>query len=183
MLPVPRPPVAGALGLVGRVLRSPWAISGQLTRGVGGGKPVRRATLGTWGDLCVQAVAAAAGAVARLGEAAGRRVVAAHTAAHRADDPETIGVDEAAEAAILEVIRRAGVNATVLSEEAGEVRVPGEAEPVKRRVLADQLDLQVHCHVHETAQELEDSLKQHGQRPPPPRTRPRVFSRAGSRST
>jgi 5-methylthioadenosine/S-adenosylhomocysteine deaminase len=33
------------------------------------------------------------------------------------------------------------------------------------RVLAEQLDVPVHCHVHETAQEVEDSLKQHGQRP------------------
>jgi 5-methylthioadenosine/S-adenosylhomocysteine deaminase len=33
------------------------------------------------------------------------------------------------------------------------------------RMLAEQLDLPVHCHVHETAQEIEDSLKQHGQRP------------------
>lgn len=33
------------------------------------------------------------------------------------------------------------------------------------RLLAEQLDLPVHCHVHETAQELEDSVKQHGQRP------------------
>ena len=32
-------------------------------------------------------------------------------------------------------------------------------------MLAEQLDLPVHCHVHETAQEIEDSLKQHGQRP------------------
>jgi 5-methylthioadenosine/S-adenosylhomocysteine deaminase len=35
----------------------------------------------------------------------------------------------------------------------------------RMRMLADQLDLQVHCHVHETAQEVEDSIKQHGQRP------------------
>jgi 5-methylthioadenosine/S-adenosylhomocysteine deaminase len=33
------------------------------------------------------------------------------------------------------------------------------------RLLAEQLDLPVHCHVHETAQEIEDSIKQHGQRP------------------
>jgi len=33
------------------------------------------------------------------------------------------------------------------------------------RMLAEQLDMQVHCHVHETAQEIEDSLKQYGQRP------------------
>jgi 5-methylthioadenosine/S-adenosylhomocysteine deaminase len=35
----------------------------------------------------------------------------------------------------------------------------------RMRMLADQLDLQVHCHLHETAQEVEDSIKQHGQRP------------------
>lgn len=33
------------------------------------------------------------------------------------------------------------------------------------RTLADQLDLQVHLHTHETAQEVEDSQRQHGQRP------------------
>jgi 5-methylthioadenosine/S-adenosylhomocysteine deaminase len=32
------------------------------------------------------------------------------------------------------------------------------------RMLAEQLDLPVHCHVHETAHEVEESLKQHGQR-------------------
>ena len=33
------------------------------------------------------------------------------------------------------------------------------------RVLAEQLDLPVHCHVHETAKEIDDSLRQYGQRP------------------
>jgi 5-methylthioadenosine/S-adenosylhomocysteine deaminase len=33
------------------------------------------------------------------------------------------------------------------------------------RMLAEQLDLPVHCHVHETAHEVEESMKQHGQRP------------------
>ncbi len=33
------------------------------------------------------------------------------------------------------------------------------------RVLSDQLDIPVHIHVHETAQEVEDSKKQHGMRP------------------
>ena len=33
------------------------------------------------------------------------------------------------------------------------------------RMLAEQLDLPVHCHVHETAQEIEDSVAQYGQRP------------------
>jgi myo-inositol-1(or 4)-monophosphatase len=94
--------------------------------------------LGAWGELCLRAVTAAGDAVARLGEGAGRRVVAAHAEAHRADDPETIGVDEAAEAAILDVIRQAGIDATVLSEEAGEVRVAGKGEPVC--VVVDPFD-------------------------------------------
>jgi myo-inositol-1(or 4)-monophosphatase len=58
--------------------------------------------------------------------------------AHRADDPETIGVDEAAEAAVLEVLRRAGMSATVLSEEAGEVRLAGSGEPIF--VVVDPFD-------------------------------------------
>ncbi|MGH8040589.1 MAG: TRZ/ATZ family hydrolase [Rudaea sp.] len=33
------------------------------------------------------------------------------------------------------------------------------------RMLADQLDIPVHIHVHETAQEIEDSRAQHGMRP------------------
>jgi len=33
------------------------------------------------------------------------------------------------------------------------------------RMLSDQLDIPVHLHLHETAQEIEDSRKQHGQRP------------------
>ncbi|HBK45691.1 MAG TPA: TRZ/ATZ family hydrolase [Xanthomonadaceae bacterium] len=33
------------------------------------------------------------------------------------------------------------------------------------RMLADQLDMQVHLHTHETAQEIADSVRQYGQRP------------------
>lgn len=33
------------------------------------------------------------------------------------------------------------------------------------RVLADQLDLPIHLHLHETAQEVEDSRREHGARP------------------
>ncbi|MEX7559351.1 amidohydrolase family protein, partial [Pseudomonas monteilii] len=33
------------------------------------------------------------------------------------------------------------------------------------RMLSDQLDMQVHLHTHETAQEINDSIKLHGQRP------------------
>lgn len=31
--------------------------------------------------------------------------------------------------------------------------------------LSEQLNLPIHCHVHETAQEIDDSLRQHGMRP------------------
>ena len=31
--------------------------------------------------------------------------------------------------------------------------------------LSEQLNLPIHCHIHETQQEIEDSLKQHGRRP------------------
>ena len=31
--------------------------------------------------------------------------------------------------------------------------------------LSEQLNLPIHCHIHETRQEIEESLKQHGQRP------------------
>jgi 5-methylthioadenosine/S-adenosylhomocysteine deaminase len=39
-------------------------------------------------------------------------------------------------------------------------------EPLKKiRILADELDLQVHMHVHETGSEISDSLKAFGKRP------------------
>lgn len=39
-------------------------------------------------------------------------------------------------------------------------------EPLSRiRVLADEMDLPVHIHVHETADEIEQSIKQYGKRP------------------
>ncbi|RDH80657.1 MAG: TRZ/ATZ family hydrolase [endosymbiont of Galathealinum brachiosum] len=38
--------------------------------------------------------------------------------------------------------------------------------PLSRiRVLADEMDLPIHIHVHETADEIEQSIKQHGKRP------------------
>ena len=39
-------------------------------------------------------------------------------------------------------------------------------DPLSRiRILADEMDLPIHIHVHETAGEIEQSLKQHGKRP------------------
>ncbi|MCB1568645.1 MAG: TRZ/ATZ family hydrolase [Xanthomonadales bacterium] len=40
-----------------------------------------------------------------------------------------------------------------------------DASFLRIRELAAELDISVHCHVHETAQEVEDSLQQHGLRP------------------
>ncbi len=67
--------------------------------------------MGAWAEICLRAVGAVREAVGRLGEMAGRQVVAAHAEAYRADDPQTIGVDEAAEAVggarlIWQVVRR-----------------------------------------------------------------------------
>jgi len=41
----------------------------------------------------------------------------------------------------------------------------GDASFERIRVLADQLDVPVHLHLHETAQEVEDSKRDHGARP------------------
>ena len=40
-----------------------------------------------------------------------------------------------------------------------------DANFARVRMLSDQLDIPVHLHLHETAQEVEQSLEQHGQRP------------------
>ncbi len=40
----------------------------------------------------------------------------------------------------------------------------GDASFERIRMLADQLDIPVHCHVHETAQETSDALREHGMR-------------------
>jgi len=41
----------------------------------------------------------------------------------------------------------------------------GDASFERIRMLADQLDIPVHLHLHETAQEVQQSIGQHGQRP------------------
>lgn len=41
----------------------------------------------------------------------------------------------------------------------------GDAAFARIRMLADQLDIPVHLHLHETAQEVADSVRLHGQRP------------------
>jgi fructose-1,6-bisphosphatase/inositol monophosphatase family enzyme len=54
-------------------------------------------------------------------------VVAGREAGYREWDPEVIGVDTAAERAVIAVLRRAGVRGLLLSEEAGEVQLGGKA--------------------------------------------------------
>lgn len=41
----------------------------------------------------------------------------------------------------------------------------GDASFERIRDLSDQLDIPVHCHIHETAQEVADSVRDHGLRP------------------
>ncbi|MBS0194931.1 MAG: TRZ/ATZ family hydrolase [Proteobacteria bacterium] len=41
----------------------------------------------------------------------------------------------------------------------------GDAGFERVRMLADQLDVPVHCHLHETAHEIAESIKVHGERP------------------
>jgi fructose-1,6-bisphosphatase/inositol monophosphatase family enzyme len=53
-------------------------------------------------------------------------VVAGREAGYREWDPEVIGVDTAAERAVIAVLRRAGVRGLLLSEEAGEVHLGGK---------------------------------------------------------
>jgi len=66
---------------------------------------------------------AANAVVRRLGPRSGQRVVAGREAGYRPWDPEVIGVDTAAERAIIGALRRRGIRGTLLSEEAGETRL------------------------------------------------------------
>jgi len=62
-------------------------------------------------------------AVRRLAPRSGQRVVAGREAGYRPWDPEVIGVDTAAERAMIAALRRGGLRGTLLSEEAGEARL------------------------------------------------------------
>jgi fructose-1,6-bisphosphatase/inositol monophosphatase family enzyme len=78
---------------------------------------------------CVQAgLLAANAAVRRLAPRSGQRVVRGREAGYRSWDPEVIGVDTAAERAIIGALRRGGVRGTLLSEEAGETTLEGRPD-------------------------------------------------------
>jgi fructose-1,6-bisphosphatase/inositol monophosphatase family enzyme len=90
-----------------------------------------------WRRLLLDSLAAARGVVSRLTPTAGQRVVRGREAGYRSWDPEVIGVDTATERAVIGVLRRAGVQAVLLSEEAGAVELGrgaraegGRGEPV-----------------------------------------------------
>ena len=85
-----------------------------------------------WRPIMLEALQAAHAAVNRLAPAAGRRVVAGRAAGYRSWDPEVIGVDTAAERAVIAALRRCGVHGTLLSEEAGERPLVGRSSPTPR---------------------------------------------------
>jgi fructose-1,6-bisphosphatase/inositol monophosphatase family enzyme len=85
-----------------------------------------------WRPIMLGALQAAHAAVNRLTPAAGRRVVAGRVAGYRSWDPETIGVDTAAERAVIAALRRSGVHGTLLSEEAGERPLVKGSSPTPR---------------------------------------------------
>jgi fructose-1,6-bisphosphatase/inositol monophosphatase family enzyme len=70
------------------------------------------------------ALRAAQAAVTRLAPGAGQRVVAGRAEGYRPFDPDVIGVDTAAERAVIRALREHGVHGTLLSEEAGERPLP-----------------------------------------------------------
>ena len=91
----------------------------------------------SWRALLREALAAAQEVVSRLTLTAGQRVVRGREAGYRPWDPEVIGVDTATEGAVIGVLRRAGLRAYLLSEEAGAVEIgrapgagSGRGEPV-----------------------------------------------------
>lgn len=86
----------------------------------------RRSAL-PWRLSVQEGLQAANAVVRRLTPRAGQRVVAGREAGYRSWDPEVIGVDTAAERAIIGALRRAGIRGTLLSEEAGETTLGGRA--------------------------------------------------------
>jgi fructose-1,6-bisphosphatase/inositol monophosphatase family enzyme len=76
-----------------------------------------------WRQTVQEGLLAANAVVRRLAPRSGQRVVAGREAGYRPWDPEVIGVDTAAERAIIGALRRVGVRGTLLSEEAGEARM------------------------------------------------------------
>ncbi|MBI4572434.1 MAG: hypothetical protein HY713_04000 [candidate division NC10 bacterium] len=98
-----------------------------------------------WRQSVQAGLQAATAVVHRMAPRAGQRVVRGREAGYRPWDPEVIGVDTAAERAIIGALRRRGIQGTLLSEEVGETslgargaRSAAGAEPVY--VIQDPFD-------------------------------------------
>jgi len=76
-----------------------------------------------WRQCVQEGLLAANAVVRRLAPRSGQRVVRRREAGYRPWDPEVIGVDTAAERAMIGALRRWGVRGTLLSEEAGETTI------------------------------------------------------------
>jgi len=76
-----------------------------------------------WRQSVREGLLAANAVVRRLAPRSGQRVVAGRKAGYRSWDPEVIGVDTAAERAIIGALRRRGIRGTLFSEEVGEARL------------------------------------------------------------
>ncbi len=87
------------------------------------GLPLRARGSFPWRQTVQEGLLAANTVVRRLAPRSGQRVVGGREAGYRSWDPEVIGVDTAAERAMIAALRRRGVRGTLLSEEAGETRL------------------------------------------------------------
>lgn len=110
----------------------------------GGGAPGRKGAF-PWRQRVLEGLRAARAAVRRLAPRVGQRVVAGREAGYRSWDPEVIGVDTAAERAILAALNRGGIRGTLLSEEAGQTTMEGRsgragAGPEPVYVIMDPFD-------------------------------------------
>jgi len=79
---------------------------------------------GEWTALSLRAVSASLRAIRAAG-AQGTEVVERRQAGYRAFDPEVIAVDRLTEAELLRVLRESGYGGTVISEEAGVLKLEG----------------------------------------------------------
>src|SRR5574341_1699521 len=86
----------------------------------GGGAPGRKGAF-PWRQRVLEGLRAARAAVRRLAPRVGQRVVAGREAGYRSWDPEVIGVDTAAERAILAALNRGGIRS---EEHTSELQSP-----------------------------------------------------------
>ncbi len=91
--------------------------------GVAGDRARRSPRTFPWRAVVLASLGAAHRTVKRLRPAAGQRVIAGRAAGYRSWDPEVIGIDTAAERAVVAALGQNGIRGTLLSEEAGTRRL------------------------------------------------------------